>query len=122
MLILNVERSRAFSLIELLVVIAIIAVLAALLMTALHGAKLKAQQAQCTSNVKQMSASVFMYVNDNNDKHVAYSDAAFPGGGNWAGTLMDYYARQAKVLICPALSTGSCAPTVEVEPWANVPP
>ena len=101
-LITTVQRSRAFTLVELLVVIATIAILAALLLPALHSAKLKAQQAQCTSNAHQLSASVFMYVNDNNDKHVAYSDAAFPGGGNWAGTLMDYYSRQAKLLICPA--------------------
>lgn len=95
-------RHRAFTLIELLVVIAIIAILAALLLSVLNGAKLRAEQIQCAGNVKQLSASIFMYVSDNNDKHVAYTDPAYPGGGNWAGTLTDYYSSKAQLRICPA--------------------
>jgi prepilin-type N-terminal cleavage/methylation domain-containing protein len=99
---MEVKRPRAFTLLELLIVMAIIAILAALLLVVLQGAKLRAQQVQCSSNVRQLSASIFMYVGDNNDKHVAYRDAAYPGGGNWAGTLMDYYSAKAQLLLCPA--------------------
>jgi prepilin-type N-terminal cleavage/methylation domain-containing protein/prepilin-type processing-associated H-X9-DG protein len=68
------SRSRGFTLVELLVVMAIIAVLAALILTALSRAKQRAGAAACTSNLRQLGIAFMLYCENNND--------AFPGPGS----------------------------------------
>jgi prepilin-type N-terminal cleavage/methylation domain-containing protein len=111
---------KAFTLIELLVVIAIIAILAAILLPVLGRAKMKAQQINCISNVKQLTMAGVMYVSDTGG-FVSYSDPALPNT-LWMGTLINLYAKVDAVRRCPstkvpaplpALGTGSSAGNCE---------
>jgi prepilin-type N-terminal cleavage/methylation domain-containing protein len=96
----NMNRSRqckAFTLIELLVVIAIIAILAALLLPALPTAKHQAHDVNCVSNLKQMTASGLMYMDDAGQTIV---EADTNDLGSWVQNLSPY-GLTANIVLCP---------------------
>ncbi len=80
---------RGFTLIELLVVIAIIAVLAAILFPVFARAREKARQTTCTSNQRQLAASIQMFVQDHEETMPQSSTV-------WQDLNVD-----AGILICP---------------------
>ena len=102
--------SRRFTLIELLVVIAIIAILAAMLMGVLGGARERSRRTACLSNLRQVGSMHLLYA-DLNDGVFCISwdskgnqwDAAknYKGPGILAKGLPSADATREKVFDCP---------------------
>ena len=100
---------RAFTLIELLVVIAILGILAAMLLPVLSAAKRKAQETQCKNNVKQLTASAFMYMNEE-------GPISYPSPREvWLPAVMKNLSWKMDVLLCPTAAVPS-----EIKPDSTV--
>ena len=93
------RRIRAFTLVELLVVIGIIAVLVAILLPTLIGARRSAQSAACLSNLRQIALAGVMHANE--DKHGIYIPT-FDYGNDSLAHLWPKYLKSPQVGVCPA--------------------
>lgn len=122
-------KKKGFTLMELLVVIGIIALLAAIMMPALSGARESAKAAACLSNEKNVSTAIAVYSQDNRNYFPTcydYINGASGGGGynHWTAMInpMDYstdansiswgvYPKQSPAYVCPSHVPGGFAPT-----------
>ncbi len=112
---INQPRRSAFTLIELLVVISIIALLVAILLPALQGARKAGENVQCLSNMKQMGVAGASYSSDNKDSYPTHefgaSGATYPIRTTWDWGLAPYLSAEhnnpnkpafLKVFQCPS--------------------
>lgn len=100
---------RAFTLIELLVVISIIALLVAILLPALGGARRAAEQAQCASNMRQSWTLFNVYAADYKGflPRIEWSSGNVfirEGTNNYTnnGWMEKYFTNSSDILRCPA--------------------
>lgn len=78
----------AFTLIELLVVLGVVAILAALLLPALHRSRLSARRIQCVGHLRQLGLAGQMYWDDNAGNSFRWRGIATNGGHiYWFGWL-----------------------------------
>jgi prepilin-type N-terminal cleavage/methylation domain-containing protein len=109
--------NSGFTLIELLVAIAIIAVLGAVLLPALAGAKSRAICTACQNNLHQIGIALNLYVDDNR----VYPDfftpvgrqlPTYPTGLGWDTRLLPYVSSNCSVFICRARKSSAL--------WTNI--
>jgi prepilin-type N-terminal cleavage/methylation domain-containing protein/prepilin-type processing-associated H-X9-DG protein len=92
-----------FTLIELLVVIAIIAILAAILFPVFAAARERARQARCASNLRQIGAAVYQYLQDFDE--TLPSDTGRAEILGWKPRIYPYlYSKE--VYLCPSNPVG----------------
>jgi prepilin-type N-terminal cleavage/methylation domain-containing protein/prepilin-type processing-associated H-X9-DG protein len=103
------KKRAAFTLIELLVVVSIIALLIALLLPALGGARKAAQKVSCASNLHQLSLNFKTYQADHNQYTIpgicASATASQPGSwaawNNWQHILRQDQSTEYELFDCP---------------------
>jgi prepilin-type N-terminal cleavage/methylation domain-containing protein len=120
------EKRRAFTLIELLVVIVIILLLAGILYPVFASVRAKANQAKCSSQLRQIGLGILMYAGDHDETLPigAYATLPAPTAANphptqlirvdWPSELFDgRYVKSVDLFLCPAVRRATTASVTE---------
>jgi prepilin-type N-terminal cleavage/methylation domain-containing protein/prepilin-type processing-associated H-X9-DG protein len=89
----SATASEGFTLIELLVVIAIIAILAAILLPALAGARERSRGIYCLNNTRQLTLAWELYADDHEGflpYNLVMADTSFRTNINWVNNVMTW--------------------------------
>jgi prepilin-type N-terminal cleavage/methylation domain-containing protein len=93
-------KANSFTLVELLVVMAIIAILSALLFPAITAARARAYDADCTSNLKQIGAALYMYASGPGNGYFPKPKTDSYSGEALTNTLVEYIPASSPVWSC----------------------
>lgn len=91
---MNRKNASGFTLVELLAVVAIVAVLAAVLLPALNGARRGAKRTACTNNLRQLAMAFAMFRGENQQR--------FPGQGPSSDSTARWMQKVSPYLNLPA--------------------
>ena len=105
-----VRKTLGFSLPELLVVIATISTLAAITVSSLGRARVRAQRIACANNLRQLGFCLRMYATDNNGLYPIEQLCGNPQSALVTGLLPEYLTDR-DLFYCPSAAT--------VEPYAQ---
>ena len=105
---MNQRKNGAFTLVEMLVVIAIIAILAAILLPALIGAKEKAKRVACKNAIRQFAIAAHQYAHDSEDflpsgaSNMAHDDHLPVLSTATSNIIVRYSGGTDKIMHCPS--------------------